>query len=267
MIPAIVKITIDAMLFNSEPIVWARCTRRLASRGAGASLPGAALCLSIGVGMPAAARAVTRSIIRCSNHRATNAIVNSISRASGLAISQSAAWANQSFPVSPETQTHHGSSGSHVGGVSRRLMGRTITRARRPAQTEFDTLWPVTKPGFPRSRAAIRAFALTPAALVVTGVSPALASAPDQWDPVEQPTPFNFLLLLVLIPGALFVVIVFLSALPSMIKGDSTYQPGLAWRNEPEWFGGPRDGLDKADQQAQVEAGQPPDRGGASARW
>lgn len=81
-------------------------------------------------------------------------------------------------------------------------------------------------------------------------------------------SPLDFLMVLVLIPGALFIVIALLSALPSMARGDSTYQPGLAWRNEPEWFGGPRGGLDKAaGSPAEVESGDSSDRGGASARW
>lgn len=80
-------------------------------------------------------------------------------------------------------------------------------------------------------------------------------------------SPLSFLMLLVVIPGALFIVIALLSALPSMARGDSTYQPGLAWRNEPEWFGGPRGGLDRTGSPAEVESGESPDRGGASARW
>jgi hypothetical protein len=125
----------------------------------------------------------------------------------------------------------------------------------------------VTTPGFSRSRAAFRALALTPAALVVTGVSPAIASRPDQWAPADPVSPLSFIIVLVLIPAGLFILIALLSALPSMARGDSTYHPGLAWRNEPVWFGGPRGGLDKARDQAEIEAGETPDRGGASARW
>lgn len=103
--------------------------------------------------------------------------------------------------------------------------------------------------------------------LVVTSVAPALASRPEQWEPAEPVSPLSFLMVLVLIPGALFVVISLLSALPGMARGESTYHPGLAWRNEPEWFGGPRGGLDKADEQVGIEAGDSSERGGASARW
>jgi hypothetical protein len=102
---------------------------------------------------------------------------------------------------------------------------------------------------------------------MVTGVSPAFASRPVSWPPADPVSPLDFIIVLVLIPAGLFILIALLSAIPSMARGDSTYQPGLAWRNEPEWFGGPRGGLDKADEPAELEAGESSDRGGASARW
>ena len=117
------------------------------------------------------------------------------------------------------------------------------------------------------TRAAARALALLPAALVTTVAAPALAAAPNGWPEVEPVSPMSFLLVLVLIPAGLFVLISLLSALPGMARGDSTYKPGLAWRNEPEWFGGPRDGLAKADDKAQVDSGEASRQGGASARW
>ena len=113
----------------------------------------------------------------------------------------------------------------------------------------------------------MRALALAPAAALPALAAPASAAAPTQWDPIEPVSVLDFLLVLVLIPGALFVVIFLLSSLGSMIRGESSYQPGLAWRNEPEWFGGPRGGLEKVDKQPQVEAGQASERGGASGRW
>ena len=102
----------------------------------------------------------------------------------------------------------------------------------------------------------------------MTGISPAFASRPASWPPADPVSPLSFLVVLVLIPAGLFLLIALLTAIPSMARGDSTYQPGLAWRNEPEWFGGPRGGLDKADEQAELESGESSsDRGGASARW
>ena len=125
----------------------------------------------------------------------------------------------------------------------------------------------MSRHGFPRSRAAVRALALTPAVLAVTSVAPAIAAPPEGWPEVESVSPMQFLIVLVLIPAGLFAVIWLLSAIPGMARGDSTYHPGLAWRNEPEWFGGPRGGLEKVDAQPQLESDKAADRGGASARW
>lgn len=119
----------------------------------------------------------------------------------------------------------------------------------------------------PVVRRVTRALALTPAALLLIGASPAFAAAPEQWGERPVVDPLQFLLVLVLIPAGLFALIALLTYLPSMARGETTYHPGLSWRHEPEWFGGPRDGLekvDKADPKALESAGE---RGGASASW
>lgn len=97
----------------------------------------------------------------------------------------------------------------------------------------------------------VAAFADTPASL---------ADAPDV-------SGLQFLIVLVLIPVALFGVIALLAALPSMIS-DKGYEPGQSWRAEAEWFGGPRKGIDAADElsPAQIEASEA-DRGGTSGQW
>jgi hypothetical protein len=103
--------------------------------------------------------------------------------------------------------------------------------------------------------------------VALTALTPALAAPPEQWAEPPEVSPLNFLVVLFLIPGALFVVITLLASLPSMGKSGSSYQPGNAWHNEPEWFGGPHDGLQKADQvepQALEASGE---RGGSSGRW
>lgn len=120
-------------------------------------------------------------------------------------------------------------------------------------------------------RRAVRILALAPAAALMTLAGPALASPPEQWQVPPTVTPLDFLLVLVIIPLGLAAVITLLVMIPSMVRGErggaGSYQPGLAWRHEPEWFGGPRDGLEKADKTdpAAVEAAA--DRGGASGRW
>jgi hypothetical protein len=119
----------------------------------------------------------------------------------------------------------------------------------------------------PRSLA--RALALSPAAVVLVLASPASAARPDQWPAAEPVSPLSFLLVLVIFPVALFLVITLLSSIGAFVRSEpGSYQPGLAWRNEPEWFGGPHEGLAKVDRQPQVTTGgDAPDRGGASGRW
>ena len=116
-------------------------------------------------------------------------------------------------------------------------------------------------------RRAVTAVTLTPAVLVLTGATPALAEAPQSWEPAPSVSPLQFLLVLLAIPAGLFLLISLLVYIPSLARGER-YQPGLAWRNEPEWFGGPSAGLEAADKQdpAAVEAGSD-ERGGARAQW
>ena len=121
-------------------------------------------------------------------------------------------------------------------------------------------------------RRVARALALVPAILVTFATGSAFAEAPEQWEDNPSVSPLYVILVLVVIPVALFALICLLVYLPSMKKGQR-YQPGLAWRNEPEWFGGPRGGVEAADgsRPAAVGAGTAadtePDRGGASGRW
>jgi hypothetical protein len=109
------------------------------------------------------------------------------------------------------------------------------------------------------------ALALTPAILVVTFAAPALGEAPAQWGPQAPVSPLHALLVLGAIPLGLFALITLLVYVPSMVRGQR-YQPGLAWRNQPEWFGGPRGGLEASDSTA-PKAIEGDDRGGASAHW
>jgi len=109
--------------------------------------------------------------------------------------------------------------------------------------------------------------ALTPAVLVSLA-APALAEAPETWTDPEPVSSLHALLILVAIPLALFVGISLLAYVPSMARGEK-YTPGLAWRNENEWFGGPRGGVEAADRAEPdaIESAEESHRGGASARW
>jgi hypothetical protein len=120
-----------------------------------------------------------------------------------------------------------------------------------------------------RLRRALLALAVLPAVTALTLPVAAVAAPPEQWEDAGAVSPLQFLLVLLLIPAGLFLVIALLAALPSMMRGpSSSYQPGLAWRNEPEWFGGPRDGLDKVDRgDQQALESTSSERGGASGSW
>ena len=121
-----------------------------------------------------------------------------------------------------------------------------------------------------QSRMIVRRVVLAVAStLAVVLALPAAASAdtPEAWADAPHVSGLEFLVVLVLIPVALSIVISLLAALPSMIH-DRGYEPGQAWRAEAEWFGGPRKGVDAADELApeQIEAAQS-GRGGTSGRW
>jgi hypothetical protein len=129
-------------------------------------------------------------------------------------------------------------------------------------------------------RWALRALALTPAVLVTTASGAASADAPDSWQNPPSVSPLHTVLVLVVIPVGLFVLITLLVCLPSMSRNQG-YQPGQAWRGEPEWFGGPRAGLEavddappavtdgRAEDTSGATAGSTPrpTLGGASGRW
>ncbi|MGH3445657.1 MAG: hypothetical protein ACRDPB_09820 [Nocardioidaceae bacterium] len=136
------------------------------------------------------------------------------------------------------------------------------------------------------ARRVARALALAPAVAGVLLAAPAWASAPDSWQAQPKVNLLHAILLLGGSAAGLIIVISLLVLLPGMVRHDG-YQPGLSWRNGPEWFGGPRGGLEGLDGEHQqavtshtssrtatsaaaVEAtaeGERADRGGASARW
>jgi len=65
----------------------------------------------------------------------------------------------------------------------------------------------------------------------------------------------------VVIPLGAFLIIAFLSTLPSMLRRPR-YRPGRPWQHEPLWFNGPDD-PDRAVAAARAGAA----KGGASAEW
>jgi hypothetical protein len=126
------------------------------------------------------------------------------------------------------------------------------------------------RPLDPHLRRAARVLALAPALLVTGTAGAAVATPPSSWEDTPHVSALYVILVLVAIPVGLFVLITLLVYVPSMSHGEH-YQPGQAWRGEPEWFGGPRGGLETADRTAPPAAvtdGQSaPIRGGSSGHW
>lgn len=101
------------------------------------------------------------------------------------------------------------------------------------------------------------------AALVLAAPAVAFADTPAAWDDPPKVSGLDFLLVLFLIPLGVAAVIAVLAALPSILR-DKGYEPGQSWRSEPEWFGGPRRGVEADDAEAPALEGE---QGGTSARW
>ncbi len=114
-------------------------------------------------------------------------------------------------------------------------------------------------------RRSLRALVLAPALLLPLVAAPAVAAPPSTWSDPEPVGPLAYLLVLLVIPLGLAALITVLTYVPVMVKGER-YTPGRAWRNENEWFGGPKDGLEAADR-AETRPEIESERGGSSARW
>ena len=120
-------------------------------------------------------------------------------------------------------------------------------------------------------RRAAALLLLVPALLVTSLTGVAFADPPAQWEDNGHTSPLHVLLVLVVIPVGLFALITLLVYLPSMMHKGESYRPGQPWRNEAEWFGGPRGGVGAVDRTEQPLAvsgsDHSQDKGGASGRW
>jgi hypothetical protein len=107
--------------------------------------------------------------------------------------------------------------------------------------------------------------------VVVTGTAgAALADPPETWQNGPDVSTLYTLVVLGAIPLGLFLLITLLVYLPSMTGRDKGHRSGQAWRGESEWFGGPRGGLEAADEHAApalTDGPSTPARGGTSGRW
>lgn len=93
--------------------------------------------------------------------------------------------------------------------------------------------------------------------------TPAFASPPSTWNNPPSEGFLHYAWILVGIPLAIIAIISLLVYLPSMIRGQSS-EGAAAFQEHPEWFGGPRRGVDAAEDTAPADRSK---QGGASARW
>jgi hypothetical protein len=103
---------------------------------------------------------------------------------------------------------------------------------------------------------------LVGAAVPLLLTAPAFAGLDDGEVPGDSLGAGLVILYYVVIPLAIFGVIAFFSALPSMLRRPR-YRPGRPWKHDPLWFGAPDD-PDSAVADARPGASG---RGGASAEW
>jgi hypothetical protein len=102
--------------------------------------------------------------------------------------------------------------------------------------------------------------AVTVAVVLPLLAAPAMADAPAAWGEMPHESALRYLLVLLIIPGGIAILIAVLVSRPSLMHGES-YRPGEAWVAQDEWFGGPRKGVEAADQ-LEAPSGE---RGGAGA--
>jgi hypothetical protein len=124
-----------------------------------------------------------------------------------------------------------------------------------------------------RSRRLARTAAATLGLTLGSLAAPAFAAPPETWEVPESGSLLDDLLFIVGVPVLVFVLLTLLVYLPSMMRRHSS-EPSLAFRDRPEWFGGPRKGLDATTATTTGTGGShaadkpgKSDKGGASARW
>jgi hypothetical protein len=111
-----------------------------------------------------------------------------------------------------------------------------------------------------RSRWLVRASAVSLGIALGSVAAPAMAAPPEAWGKVDNGSVLHNLLWLVGTPILVCLILTLLVYLPSMMRKHSS-EPGGAFRDRPEWFGGPRKGVDATDGVGES------DKGGAGARW
>ena len=111
------------------------------------------------------------------------------------------------------------------------------------------------------ARRAGRAAALAAAPVLALLAAPAHADVPEGWAPVTDVDPLHALLLLVGGPLLLIVLIVLAVYLPAITRGEKLLPDHSG--GEPQWIGGPRQGVAELP----GPAGDDSRAGGARGSW
>jgi peptidoglycan biosynthesis protein MviN/MurJ (putative lipid II flippase) len=113
------------------------------------------------------------------------------------------------------------------------------------------------------ARRVFRIAVIAGGAVLGSLAGPAFASPPTTWRNPKSEGFLHYALVLGAIPLAVIVTITLLVYLPSMVKGRSSDRDD-AFQDHPEWFGGPRRGVEATEESAPSDRSK---QGGASARW
>ncbi len=99
------------------------------------------------------------------------------------------------------------------------------------------------------------------------GLAPAFADTPAAWPQQPHVSGWDYIVVLLLIPLGVFVLVWLVITVPAhrRSQGQATGEP---WGDRREWFGGPRQSVDAADEVTpEALSASEHETGGASGRW
>jgi hypothetical protein len=98
-------------------------------------------------------------------------------------------------------------------------------------------------------------------------LAPAFADTPAAWPAEPHVSGWDFVVVLLLFPLGVFVLVWLAVTIPAFRRshGQASGEP---WGDRREWFGGPRRGVDAADELTPAALAASEEKtGGASGRW
>jgi hypothetical protein len=101
--------------------------------------------------------------------------------------------------------------------------------------------------------------------LSLTYAAAASADVPEGWDTPDDPSFMHTLLVLVMIPLAVFVLLALLIYVPPIVRGESVAPAGA--RADDQWFGGRGDAHESAQKALETRREATDETGGASGSW